>query len=236
MKQSNPKTLSVAAATVMILVMALALLGGCFRKHIDSTPSGATPAATRAGTASARPAPAADVREPAAAIEETYVLDGSKPAEAGAEAGQAGAVESGAAPADAEVQAPPRSGVKEADLDDEAALAPEPVAKAAPAAKAAPTPTPQSAPAKAAAAKPAADLMGEMFYIQVGSYSELENANKVLSTLMEQGYDGSKLSMTNDGQFRVQAGAFTDREGARTALEKLIGTYKGAFILKENPE
>ncbi|MEF2229424.1 MAG: SPOR domain-containing protein [Pseudodesulfovibrio sp.] len=218
MKRRIVKMLALGAGAIL----ALALLGGCFRQHIQSAPAGATPA-VRAGSAPAETAPApassTGVGEPPAAIEETYVVDAPQPEEpAGAAA----------------------SAVKEADLGDEPAPASAPAKEAArPAETAQSAGTGSAAPAAPAAAPeaaPVSDLMGEMFYVQVGSYSELENANKVLSALMGQGYDGSKLSMTDDGRFRVQAGAFTDREAARRALEKLIGAYKGAFILKETPQ
>ena len=207
MQKTSAKFLTAALAALL----ALALLGGCFRQHIETTPPGATPATHKAGPVEASPTPApvpaAKAEEPAVVIEETYVVDAPQP-EAAA----------------------PGSAVKEADLGDEAAPAPAPT----PEQKAA-KPAPQ-ADASPAAAETAPDLMGEMFYVQVGSFSELENANKVLSSLLERGYDGSKLSMTDDGSFRVQAGAFTDREGARRALETLLADHKGAFILKDTPQ
>ena len=217
MQRTTVKFLTAALAAVL----SLALLGGCFRQHIDTTPPGATPATPRTQPVEAAPepapAPAAKVEEPAVVIEETYVVDAPQP----------------------DAQAAPGSAVKEADLGDESAPAAAPAAAPAPEQKAAkPAPQAEAAPDEAAvaAAETAPDLMGEMFYVQVGSFSELENANKVLSSLMEKGYDGSKLSMTDDGSFRVQAGAFTDREGARRALETLLNDYKGAFILKGTPE
>ena len=216
MQRTTVRFLTAALAAVL----SLALLGGCFRQHIETTPPGATPATPRTQPVEAAPepapAPAAKVEEPAVVIEETYVIDAPQP----------------------DAQAAPKSAVKEADLGDESA--PAPAAAPAPEQQAA-KPAPKAAvaapdEAAVAAAETAPDLMGEMFYVQVGSFSELENANKVLSSLMEKGYDGSKLSMTDDGSFRVQAGAFTDREGARRALETLLTDYKGAFILKGTPE
>jgi len=217
-------------AALAVALLGLALLGGCYRQHIESTPPpGATPATRVGPTAATRSdhseppkviddsgaaAPeAARAQEPGPIIEETYVLDAPKEAEA------------------------PGPQVSEGDLDAEPA--PAPVAKAEPAS------APAKAPVSAAKAEPIApeaaaavapEVMGDMFYVQVGSFSELENANKVLSSLMEQGYDGSKLAMTDDGQFRVQAGAFTDKVAARAALDKLLPSFKGAFILKAMPE
>jgi len=219
MKRIIRNTLTALAATLLSLL----LLGGCFRQHIESTPPpGATPdsrvgptPATRADHAeppqvvddSAVSPEAAKPQEPGPVIEETYVVD---------------------APKEAEAKEPQ---VNEGDLDAEPApaAAPKPEPAPAPATKPAPV-----APEADAAVAP--EVMGEMFYVQVGSFSELENANKVLASLIDQGYDGSKLVMTDDGQFRVQAGAFTDKAEARTALDKLMPAFKGAFILKGTPE
>ncbi|WP_419786317.1 SPOR domain-containing protein [Pseudodesulfovibrio sp.] len=217
--------------TTVLALFGLLLLGGCFRQHIESTPPGATPA-TRPGTASAssaRPAAAPKVvndsnaatartKEPSSVIEETYVVD---------------------APKDTVAPAPK---IEEEDLAAEpapakpVAAAPAQVAPAAvPAAKPAPKPiAPEADAAVADVATP--DVMADMFYIQVGSFSELDNANKVLASLIEQGYDGSRLSMTDEGQFRVQAGAFTDKVEARKALDSLTTKFKGAYILRGTPQ
>ncbi len=214
-----------------VAVLGLTLLTGCFRQHLDSTtPPGATPA-TRAEPTSAprtepKPAAPVEVKKTPGVIEETYVIEAPK-----------------------EVT-PPKATVKEADLDAETA----PTAKASEGAdttKKAATDTAkdtkETAPAKDTTeavkaktpdtpAKDTTEVMGEMFYIQVGTFSELENANKVLSSLIEAGYSGSKLVMNDDGQFRVQAGAFTDKEAAREALSKLMETFDGAFIIKGMPQ
>jgi DedD protein len=222
------------ATAGFVAVLGLTLLTGCFRKHIESTPPpGATPAtrvgptpATKAEPApeaspEAAPAPAAEDRTPGV-IEETYVVDAPEP------------------------ENPPKAPVEEADLAAEPAPAKAEASDgaAAPAAKAdeaakVETGVDEDAAVDEAVAEAEADPaapMGELFYVQVGAFSELENANKVLAGLMEQGYDGSKLAMTDDGRFRVQAGAFTDKEAARRALDKLTQTYAGAFILKGTPE
>ncbi|MDD3311680.1 SPOR domain-containing protein [Pseudodesulfovibrio sp.] len=216
MKRIIRNTLTALAATLL----GLTLLGGCFRQHIESsTPPGVTrvgptPAARsdhaeppKVIDESAATPEAAKPQEPGPVIEETYVVDAPKEAEA------------------------PEPQVSEGDLDAEPAPATAPAAKPAPAPAAKP-----AAIAPEADAAVAPEVMGDMFYVQVGSFSELENANKVLASLIDRGYDGSKLVMTDDGQFRVQAGAFTDKTAARTALDKLLPAFKGAFILKGTPE
>lgn len=225
-----------------VAVLGLTLLTGCFRKHIEnSTPHGATPATrvepTPALRTETKPAPPAEVKKTPGVIEETYVIEAPKEAAA------------------------PKETVKEADLDAETATAKTPEStdtakqtattdtakKAAKDTATDTTPTKDTTPAKdapqavkaktpEAPAKDAAVVMGEMFYIQVGTFSELENANKVLSSLIEEGYSGSKLIMNDNGQFRVQAGAFTDKEAAREALSKLMETFDGAFIIKGTPQ
>ena len=228
------------AAAGLAAVFGLTLLTGCFRQHIDPSPRpGATPA-TRAEPAPAAPkpapAPAAEEKTPGV-IEETYVVDapeqdvktetvkeadlGAEPVPAKAEAAAVAAPEAAAPEAAAPVAAEPDAAKADADkaktdVDRDAAV--DEAVKEAEEAEAAPA------------------TMGELYYVQVGAFSELENANKVLAGLMDQGYDGSKLVMTDDGQFRVQAGAFTDKESAREALDKLMQTYSGSFILKGTPE
>ena len=213
------------ATAGFVAVIGLTLLTGCFRKHIESSPPpGATPA-TRVGPTPAttdkrapEPAQATEDKTPGV-IEETYVVD---------------------APEEA---AKPEAAVEEADLGAEPAPAKAEAAEDVAAEAADATAKPDAEMTEDAAvddaareAEEAPATMGELYYVQVGAFSELENANKVLAGLMEQGYDGSKLVMTDDGKFRVQAGAFTDQESARRALDKLMQTYDRAFILKGTPE
>lgn len=108
------------------------------------------------------------------------------------------------------------SRVQEGDLADEPTPAPAKTVRNDP------------APAREAEAVP----MGEMYYIQVGAFSDVENANKVLARLIGDGYTGSKLAKTDDGLFRVQAGAFPDREAAEDAFLRLEPEFPKGFILK----
>ncbi len=140
-------------------------------------------------------------------IEETYVVD---------------APEEGAAPAPA---------VKEGELVEEPLAAPTEAAitESSPEAAAmqesvveaekAPTPAP----------------MAEMYYVQVGAFSDMENASNVLAGLIGQGYKGSKLVKTDGGLFRVQAGAFADEAAAVEALVLLQPEFPKGFILKGKP-
>jgi len=132
------------------------------------------------------------------------------------------------APAEASAPAPV---VKEGELAEEPLAAPTEAAitESSPEAKAmqesvteaeeAQTPTP----------------MAEMYYVQVGAFSDMENANNVLADLIGQGYKGSKLVKTDGGLFRVQAGAFADEAAAVEALVLLQPEFPKGFILKAMP-
>lgn len=125
-----------------------------------------------------------------------------------------------------EADAPPAAKVEEADLDAETIVTEEVVKveekKVEESAVVAPETTPVA--------------MGEMFYIQVGAFSDMENANNVLSKLIGEGYKGSKLVDTGSGLYRVQAGAFADQDAANEALSKLQNEYPKGFILKSTPQ
>lgn len=70
------------------------------------------------------------------------------------------------------------------------------------------------------------------YFVQVGAFSDLENANKVLAGLLARGYKGSMLEKTDAGMYRVHAGAFADEAGAAAALEALKTDYPKGFVLK----
>lgn len=140
-------------------------------------------------------------------IEETYVVD---------------APEEGAAPA-------PK--VEEGELIDEPVVPPTEAAitESSPQAEA------MKETVVEAEEKPVPAPMAEMYYVQVGAFSELENANNVLAGLIEEGYKGSKLVKTDSDMYRVQAGAFADEAAAVEALLKLQADYPKGFILKALP-
>jgi cell division protein FtsN len=92
-------------------------------------------------------------------------------------------------------------------------------------------PNAPAATAQTAATQPRAGADAN-YYVQVGAFSDLENANQALARLLSDGYKGSKLDATSDGLFRVQAGAFDDREAAEAALDRLRAQYPKGFVLK----
>jgi cell division septation protein DedD len=108
--------------------------------------------------------------------------------------------------------------VQEGNLSEERTAPPSPQAEAAP-----------RATAQAAVPQGGVDAK---YYVQVGAFSDLENANQALARLLSDGYKGSKLDATSDGLFRVQAGAFDDREAAEAALDRLRAQYPKGFVLK----
>lgn len=82
---------------------------------------------------------------------------------------------------------------------------------------------------------PAVAAPVEMHYVQVGAFSMSENAEKVLATLVDQGYPDSKITMSTKGLYLVRAGGFEDETTARVALDKLKELYPSSFIVKWNP-
>ncbi|QJB55851.1 SPOR domain-containing protein [Pseudodesulfovibrio sp. zrk46] len=206
-------TKSVFLFAVTLTVMCL-MLAGCFRKHITSAPPARRPASDTSAPAPKVPvvvegetAPEAEP-EAAVVIEETYVVD---------------------APAEASAAAPK---VEEGELAEEATIAPPEEAAI----------TQESTEAKAmqesvteAQDAPVPTPMAEMYYVQVGAFSDLENASNLLSKLIAEGYKGSKLSDSGNGLYRVQAGAFTEEADAIKALMDLQGEYPNGFVLKSRP-
>lgn len=226
MRNFNKSGMMVAAC----LLLALAL-GGCARQHIVSSPPAQRPA-DRATPRAADPAPAPEPA-PTADPERTRV-------------------DEGVYVVDAPATEDPARQVREVELGEEP-LAEEPAdgalpPAAPPAATQATTEGPTEAEPDAAAATHAplggeaqpgatASAMPEVveggkYYVQVGAFSDLENANRALARLIADGYKGSKLDATDDGLFRVQAGAFADHDSAELALSRLRADYPKGFVLK----
>lgn len=131
---------------------------------------------------------------------------------------------------DAPEEAAPAAIIKEGELDAEPVAASATIAS--PEVVAQPVvvqTTPQKAEAKA-------DPQGDIYYVQIGAFSDLENANRALARILSDGYKGSKLSRTEDGLFRVQAGTFPDKVSAEEALSKLLADYPKGFILSNLPK
>ncbi|XXJ18293.1 SPOR domain-containing protein [Desulfovibrio caledoniensis] len=240
-----------------VLTTAVLVLGGCFRKHIESAPPVKQPA--RTVTASEPPV-----------IEETYVVGEEKPLDEPIDevyevdaAKQAGTK----APAvgEADLAEEPLPDADQLKREAEAAAAQgapptvEPVAKPAaePAVKEAASTVTQPAPVRAPAnpedevvgisdvagadastraAEPATAPVvaaGGPYYVQVGAFSDEQNANRALARLIADGYKGSVMVKTDEGLFRVQAGAFPDEATAGAALNKLKADYPKGFVLKK---
>ncbi len=202
-----------ALLLITLLTLSALFLSGCYRQHIEPN-AGRRPATSAAKTPAPAPKPTV-VEEKAEIIEETYVID---------------------AP---EENTAPTAKVEEGDLDaepDQALIEVKTVvedqqveeikAEAADAVESAP----------AAASAEIATPMGELYYVQVGAFSDLANANNVLADLIEQGYKGSKMARTESGLYRIQAGGFTDKASADEALSKLLADFPKGFVVKGMPE
>lgn len=70
-------------------------------------------------------------------------------------------------------------------------------------------------------------------YIQVGAYSEAENARKVHGELVRNGFKGSRIETVSRSGRRihvVKAGTFAHQQSAKSALNVLQRYYPGCFI------
>ncbi|OIQ50307.1 rare lipoprotein A [Pseudodesulfovibrio hydrargyri] len=244
-----------------VLTAAALVLGGCFRKHIESAPPVRQPA-KQAETA------------PPPVIEETYVVGDEKPLDEPIDevyevdaAKQAGTKPPAVGEDDlAEEPLPDADQLKrEAEaaaaqgtppaVEPPAQQAVEPTVKAdaKPAASTVAEPAPVRTPtnpedeivgigdvagtdgatrADTPAATPAV-AAGGPYYVQVGAFSDEKNANRALQRLIADGYKGSVMVKTDEGLFRVQAGSFPDEATAGAALDKLRTDYPKGFVLKK---
>lgn len=74
------------------------------------------------------------------------------------------------------------------------------------------------------------------FYVQVGAFTIRANADRLLSAMKARGYSDSRiLTQTIDGTtfHRVHAGRFAGWNEAQTALSRLQGAYRDAFVIGE---
>ncbi|MCJ2165737.1 MULTISPECIES: SPOR domain-containing protein [unclassified Pseudodesulfovibrio] len=209
---------------LLILTAATLALSGCFRKHIESSPPAKTPSHTM-GSGS----------EPGL-IEETHEVGTSsapldKPIEEVYEVD---------APQNAEPVAVGEKELAEEPLPEAGQLQRE--AEAAAAETATEPAMIESAPETGQVAEtpdaPEADTpenttVSGQYYVQVGAFSDLENANRVLARLIADGYKDSVLIRTDGGLFRVQAGSFPDESSAEDALTSLVVDYPKGFVLKK---
>lgn len=106
---------------------------------------------------------------------------------------------------------------------------PEPVAQKPPAAE----PRTEPVPAKATQEKPAATSPTGMWAVQLGSFSNKDNAEKLAADLRKQGYAAflSQLD-TDSGQLhRVRIGPQKDRESAEAMAARLLKVgHKGQVV------
>lgn len=198
-----------AVFTILVLAACCLLLSGCFRKHITSAPPARRPA--HKTVPAKKPKVVVDSAispkpKEIQEIEESYVVD---------------------APADDLADAPT---IRENDLSAESTATSSTINSMDSSAATVITET-VTATEEVVVVTP----MAKMYYVQVGAFSEMENANKVLADLISQGYKGSKLVKAEDGLYRVQAGAFADKVAASEALSTLQGRFPKGFILKSKP-
>lgn len=98
-----------------------------------------------------------------------------------------------------------------------------------PAASASPSPKPASSPSISAPPR----VASAAWCVQVGSFSELQNAQDLVGKLKEKGYDSRIDQSTRNGAslFRVYVGSYSNRQEAQTALDKLKADgFDKAFV------
>lgn len=189
----------------VLAALLILMVGGCGRKHIVSSPPAQQPAKQAEAKKPSKPEAAQD--KPGL-IEDTYVVDAPE-------------------------ETAPSATIKEGELEEEPLGIPTTTdataaAGAGTAAAVSKAETAESEPEVKAATQ------GEIYYVQIGAFSDLENANRALARLLSDGYEGSRLSKTEDGLFRVQAGTFPDEASAGETLSKLLAAYPKGFVLKQD--
>lgn len=230
-------------------------LGGCFRKSIESAPPAKKPVAQEQVAQAEEPGLISETHsvggsEPPV-IEETHDKTASAPQVIDESSDLPPAEGDGPIEVEAAVRETDRPDIGGADLAEEPMPEPEPVTEAAEQVE-----TAEADPQAVEAFEPVADPEDEQvmdmaeptaetasvempnaaetgdYYVQVGAFSDLENANKVLAGLLSDGYKGSMLVKTDTGMYRVRAGAFADTDAASQALEALKADYPNGFVLK----
>lgn len=74
------------------------------------------------------------------------------------------------------------------------------------------------------------------YFVQLGSFSKLQNARQLLHKTKNKGYSGSRIiqvSLEGRTYYRVQAGAFTNLALARKKLNRLRKAYPSSFIIAD---
>lgn len=81
----------------------------------------------------------------------------------------------------------------------------------------------------------AGELMGS-FYVQVGSFTQRANAERLAAELRARGYDGTRVAEAVVGGqrfHRVQAGRYRELGRAEAARAGLAGQYPAAFVIAD---
>ncbi|MBG0791025.1 MAG: SPOR domain-containing protein [Desulfovibrionaceae bacterium] len=243
---------------LIALAVAALALSGCLRKSIDSSPPAKRPASQDGSGPAEKPEIISETYtvggEKDPIIEETHEVGSTQPTIIDESTDVKNAQDDGPIEVRAVVEETEQPDIGGDDLAEEPApdvkpAAPETAemvdtAPADPKAKAAfePVDDPEdeqvldleSAPNAGevpSAQPPVAQEVGP-YYVQVGAFSDLENANKVLAGLLSDGYKGTMLEKTDAGMYRVHAGAFADQHGADAALEALKAEFPNGFVLK----
>ena len=75
------------------------------------------------------------------------------------------------------------------------------------------------------------------YYVQVGAFSVSENARRLRSSLIRQGFKGSRITRTSTASgelYSVHAGAFAGQRDAHKALMLLKQRFPDSFLLSSN--
>lgn len=240
-----------------VLAVAAFALSGCFRKHIESAPPVRQPVRTEPAHQPVieETHVVGDEKPLDGPVDEVYEVDAAK--QAGTETPAVGETDLAEEPMPDAAQLKREAESAAAQETDQAAAR---AAEQAAASPAAPQAAPQAAvPAATPAATPAAPAtnpedevvgIGDVrqatgadsaatatasgpYYVQVGAFSDMENADRALKRLIADGYKGSVMIKTDEGLFRVQAGSFPDEAAAGAALEELRTDYPNGFVLKK---
>ncbi|MBU1003471.1 MAG: septal ring lytic transglycosylase RlpA family protein [Proteobacteria bacterium] len=74
------------------------------------------------------------------------------------------------------------------------------------------------------------------YYVQVGAFTQQENAQRLLATLKQAGYDGSRMNrvlISGQAYWRVQAGVFHGVDRANTVHAGLRQKYPSCFLIAD---
>ncbi|WP_285906059.1 SPOR domain-containing protein [Pseudodesulfovibrio pelocollis] len=202
---------------VAACLMAALIVGGCARQHIVSSPPAQRPSERTIPLPAESSSEAATDADAMATDDERRTSDGVYVVDAPTEepTRRVAERELGEEPLPAEAASAPAATVAHADttVADHTSL------------------THETHPGATATAMPEV-VEGGSYFVQVGAFSDLENANRALARLIADGYKGSRLDTAGDGLFRVQAGSFGDHGSAEAALDRLRAQYPKGFVLK----